>query len=45
MKKKRYTYPIVELTVLDTRELLFTENASGDGTPKNPAPPRRTDVF
>lgn len=45
MEKKKYTYPVVELTVLSTRELMFTEGLSGGGTPKNPAPRRRTEVF
>lgn len=45
MEKKKYMYPVVELTVLSTRELMFTEGMSGEGTPVNPAPRRRTDVF
>lgn len=45
MEKKKYAYPVVELTVLSTRELMFTEGMSGDGTPVNPAPRRRSEVF
>lgn len=44
MEKKKYICPKVEETFWNTRELMFTETASGDGTPKNPAPVRR-EVF
>lgn len=50
MEKKQYIFPYVEVTVLYTKELMFSESISGGGTPENPAaqngaPRRRTDVF
>ena len=51
MKKKQYIFPVVDVTLLRTKELMgFTEGISGGGTPNNPgqngAPRKRwTDVF
>lgn len=46
MDKKQYIYPLVEVTNVNTIDLMaFTETS--DNTPHNPgsAPARRTDVF
>lgn len=42
MEKKVYTFPIVEITCLKTKELMdFTSEISGDGTPGLPVPARK----
>ena len=53
MKKKQYIFPLVDVTLLRTRELMsFTDSVSGGGTPSenfgggSGAPRKRwTDVF
>lgn len=51
MEKKQYIFPVVDVALFRTKELMsFTDGVSGGGTPKNPAaqngaPRRRTDVF
>lgn len=49
MEKKQYIFPVVEIALLNTRELMKASGTSSD-TPPDPgaqsgAPRRRTEVF
>lgn len=48
MEKKQYIYPLTQITVLITKELMTVSEESGfpdDPGGKTPAPRRKTEVF
>jgi len=48
MEKKQYIYPLTQITVLITKELMTVSDQSGlpiDPGEKTPAPRRKTEVF
>lgn len=45
MEKKRYIYPLTQVEVLDTKELMTVSEQSGLPDDPGMAPARRTNVF